>query len=313
MEDGSGLKASPVAPENSQCLILKCGNNHYIMGFLSPHGIVAHGDIKPVRAVNPGDVLITHSTPSKVGILAEGSIVMEAGKWASMVINPVTQQITSWFRNFRHNFFSMVIDYFAREDSKKATLTMKLAKWVPSLGLPLLPPDGSSPVTPDHFTLRAGSLDDDHIIELLISQKYLGTVPSHTSTTQIGRQQDGTFLAHDVHTGPSGNTNDFSLRAKDDGSLAFQLSNSSGHPFTKITIDPQGNVTIKTEVGQSIKLGGTGNEQQLVTKAFIDQYYMHHTHLNGNQGAPTGPPMNPITPLSQDSSTGPVTFTTLAE
>jgi hypothetical protein len=302
------------------------------MGFLSPHGAVAHGDVKPVRDVEPGDTFITHFTPSKIGITAAGSILLIAAKWAQAAINPITQQFTAWFKNIRINFYTAIVEYFADTNKKSATARITLAKWINGVGLPIGPPDGSLPTTPDHFTLRAGQLDDDHIIELLISQKDQGAGPQHTSTTKIGTQQDGTYFQHEAKTSTQGNTVELSVRGKDDGTFHTRLNNTNGnfvdtfadtsgdiaYTFdvngkTKITINQSGDVTVNTPDGATIKLGGTGKEQQLVTKSFVEKYYSKHVHSNGNSGAPTGTPMVPIIDLEIDSATGPFTNTTKAE
>jgi hypothetical protein len=336
-EDGSGIKSAPIAPTDSQCLVFKNGNRYYILGFISPHGIVAHGDVKPTRTVNPGDTLITHSTPSKLGILANGSVVLLAAKWASAALNPITQQFTAWFRNIRINLYSAIVEYFADVSNKKAKARITMAKWVNSAGLPISPPDGSLPIEQDHFTLQAGSLDDDHILELFISQKYKGENPQHASKTLIGLQQDGTYLNHTVsNTAPDGSTTDLSLLGKNDGSFTTRLAKTGGNNIsttidasddtgkpgmlidlngkTQVSISKSGDVTITTPDGATIKLGGTGNEQALATKTFVEQYYANHIHSNGNQGAPTGTPMTPVLPpVSADASSNVYTFTTKAE
>jgi hypothetical protein len=334
--DGSGIKSAPVAPIDSQCLVFKNGNRHYILGFVSPHGVVVHGDVKPVRPIKEGEVFITHSTPSKMGITAQGTILHEAGKWASVAINPITQQLTSWFRNFRMNFFTAIVQYFADTNKKAATASIKLAKWIIPTGQPTPPPDGSPTTIPDHLTLKAGVLDDSHIIELNVNQNYVGSTPNYLSSTFIGVQKNGTFLEHDVsNKGSDGKTTDMYVRAKADGSITTHIGRSSNYVNTsmdtsddstkpgllldvngktQITISKSGDVTITTADKATIKLGGTGNEQALATQAFIEKIFKLHTHSNGNAGGATGPPLTPTIPaVTKDDKNNSYTFTTKAE
>lgn len=332
-EGGAGIKSAPVAPVDTQCLIAEYGQRRYILGFCSPHGIVAHGDIKPVRDVNPGDIFLTHSTPSRLGILAEGTIIATAAKWAKVALNPITQQFTATIRNLRINLYSAILEFFADESNKKSTARITMGKWINPKGLPLNPPDGTPAVIPDNFTLRAGTLDDSHIIELSVNQKYVGDTPQHTSSTLLGKQNDGTYLSHSSTTGAPGDTTDLSVSAKDDGTLHSTLSNANGNVVdtmvdtkgttayritvngkTAISISQSGDVQITTPDGAAIKFGGQGNEQALATKSFVEQIYKQHTHTNGNAGGPTGPPLTPvIPPVTKDDSSNAFTFTTQAE
>jgi hypothetical protein len=334
-KDGSGIKSAPIAPRDSTCLVLKDGNRHYILGFLQPKGIVVKGDTKPSRDIEPGAVLLTHNTPSVIGMSAIGTILHIADKWAQAALNPLTQQLTAWFRNIRINLYSGIMEYFYDLDKKSGTFRITATKSVDLSDLPIPPPDGSSPLPQDRFTLKAGQLDDSHIIELFISQNFpsKGAEPLHGSTTQIGTKKDGTYFNHSSKTtNNSGTTTNMLLSAKDDGTFHSHYNSTNGsyvdtlvdtvnqetvkldiNGKAVVTIDVKGNVKIATVDGANILLGGTGKEQQLVTKSFIDKYYEKHTHSNGNQGAPTGPPMVPVSDIGIDSSTGPLTFTTKAE
>ena len=82
-----------------------------------------------------------------------------------------------------------------------------------------------------------------------------------------------------------------------------------------ITMSYDGAITLKiADDTAKILMGGSGVEQQLLTKSYHDKYIAQHIHLNGNNGAPTGKPMLPILPAAPiRSATNWHTQTTQAE
>jgi hypothetical protein len=99
------------------------------------------------------------------------------------------------------------------------------------------------------------------------------------------------------------------------GEMMVDTQVTSGDNLVQLTINPDGDTTIRVKPpGGKLFLGGTGKEQQLVTKSFVEQVYKSHIHGNGNQGAPTTAPMTPpVIPLDLDSSSNHYTFTVKAE
>lgn len=87
--------------------------------------------------------------------------------------------------------------------------------------------------------------------------------------------------------------------------IAIYLNTKAGIGF-KFLVDKDGNVTMTVKDGKKFKVscddiefGGSGNEQPVVLKAFIDNYHNTHKHI-GNQGKPTSTPI--ITPPTSPTS-----------
>jgi len=95
-----------------------------------------------------------------------------------------------------------------------------------------------------------------------------------------------------------------------DENQIYKLDINSGK--AKIEIDAQGNIIITSLTGE-IYLGGTGKQQQLVTRYFLDNVYKMHTHICSSPGSPSTIPTQPVIILPQDSSNNVCTITTKAE
>jgi len=341
-EDGGGVKSAPVIPRDSQCLVLKDGYRYYILGFLQPKGIVAGGASKPSLPIGTGETFLTHSTRSKVGIITNGSIVLLAQRWAQAVINPISKQFTAFFKNIRLNLWSAIVEYMYDSDANGGTFTIAATKYPQT---PINDPAGKNTSdTPDRFVLKAGRLDDEHIIELEITQKFdgPGETNAHKSLTKIGthkREGSANYFSHDSSRGKVGAETKLLLEATDDSKLHMKFKKESVNKNIDVIYDVAGDtaltmqvndasksgkgamiiilhdgtVKIQTSDNAKINLGGQGFEQPIVTKTWVDNFFAHHMHTNGNQGTPTGPPIA-ITPDPRaDSAAGPYTFTTLAE
>ena len=71
---------------------------------------------------------------------------------------------------------------------------------------------------------------------------------------------------------------------------------------SQINIKPDKSIVIKAEnviidQAKSIELGKGATEPVILGKYFMDMVFNTHTHI-GNLGAPTSPPMVPMTPVS---------------
>ena len=100
------------------------------------------------------------------------------------------------------------------------------------------------------------------------------------------------------------------LKSNAQGDFTFT---SKGDHEVSLTILQSGDITIKTNNPEAkIKLGGTGNEQQLVTKAWLDQVFMNHMHPSAAMGPPS-PPLPIPAVVAADAKTNFFTFTTLGE
>lgn len=67
-----------------------------------------------------------------------------------------------------------------------------------------------------------------------------------------------------------------------------------------------------TPVAGGITIGGTGGEQALVTKSWVDMIFATHVHPSAAPGPPS-PPIAPPPTAAPNSPASPLTFETKAE
>jgi len=324
--DGGGIKAAPKVPIDTPCLLYNAGSKWVIIGFLSPEGLVVQDTHYPAPRVEPGDMYISHNTGSRFGINSIGTFVAWVNGWANVALNPLKKQLTAFFKNLAINFYAGYIQYKYDDQKKSSSLTIQVSK---ELELASVVP---GEIQKDRVNIQLGKiLDDDHVVDLVAKQEFdTSRLPKFLARLKIGKQKNNvvTELSNtydkDIITkltiDSTGKLDYNSTNKKIENSIILK-SDPKGEPLhitfnkdkTEIIIDKDGNVTIKTTPDAKIKLGGTGKEQELVTKSFIETFYKNHIHSNGNMGAPTGPPLTPVISVGSDSSSSPLTFTTLAE
>jgi len=95
-----------------------------------------------------------------------------------------------------------------------------------------------------------------------------------------------------------------------DDSTMYKIDINNGK--ASINVDKDGNITLLSATG-NIYHGGTGKEQNLLTKTFAIQNYAMHTHISASPGSPTTIPTQPLVFLPSDSSNNISTITTKAE
>jgi hypothetical protein len=330
VSDGGGTKAVPAIPADTPCLIYKTGRYHYIMGFLTPQGPVAHDDPLPTRPIEPGEAYNKHNTSSLYGFNKKGAFSTWVAAFVNFVLDPIAEQFTAMFKNMVIHWYAGMLQY--KFDAKKNTSTLQLFlnKEFDSSMV-----DGKKPPR-DMIAVSAGYTgEDEHMIDAVIRQDIQPTYEAdYEATAKIGKQTDGTFLALESLKGIVGAQVQHSIKANVDGTLeaiiknkidanAIKLTIESNPPNVElnvadgkaiVTIDNTGNVTIKTADGANINLGGQGKEQALVTESWVTQVFKMHVHPTASPGAPTLPP-NPDTTLSasSDNVAGHFTYTTKAE
>ena len=132
-------------------------------------------------------------------------------------------------------------------------------------------------------------VDTENVIELRtsVAENATDKAGSKYTKTSVGK---GGALTYETLDKVSGNKSAISVM---DGENAVSANVNDGKLV--ITMAHDGKVTFKVD---EILLGGEGGEQALLTKGY-DKWVARHTHSNGNQGAPTGPPLLPITPPTQ--------------
>lgn len=325
--DGGGIKAVPKVPVDTPCVIYRAGERYVILGFQSPDGAIVNDTSFTTRPIAPGETFQTHNSGTKLGFTENGSILAWASIWVNMILNPVRKKLTAFFKNMVINWNAGGIEYEYNDDTKSSKITLQILKDVDYS--PVEP--GSQPQ--DRILATMGRLDDDHIAELDIKQNFDTTLtPAYTANIKLGKQVDGTWLdvqAQDTPTSPV----TFVLKADTKGKL--NLTSQSGDNSKSVnliidpaqsdvvkltvnsdkaivTIDAQGNVTIKQADAAKLYLGGKDKAQQLVTKHWLDQVFKNHMHPTAGTGPPS-PPTPIDIPVSADGKTNFTTFTTMAE
>ena len=324
--DGGGMKAVPKVPVNTPCLLYNIGRYWVILGFLTPTGAVINDTHFETRPIAPGEQFTSHNSGSKHGFAANGSIMSWASNVMNMLLDPIAAQFTAFFKNMFVNWYAGFCSYIYDPDKKTSQFAIQIKK---DVDLSSFTP-GS--IQKDRITMRMGALDDSHLMDIEAKQNFDTTNTSaYIADAKLGMQQDGTWLeifsalnqknTQALKLNTSGqlqyenkvnadNTTSVMLTIDPSQSKVVELKVNSDKAI--VTIDSTGNVTIKTTDAAKIKLGGTGNEQQLVTKSFLDMVFANHMHPTASPGPPS-PPIPIPSPVVADGPTNIYTFTTIGE
>ena len=345
-----GMKGAPTLPKDTEVLMCDVAGTYYIIGFPQHKGPVLHNSYFPVRPVDAGDQITRDSAGHQYGINKDGSFFVYLTRFANFALNPILRRLTMALSNLRINLPAGSIEYKYDAQAKTSQIQALIYK---TTNLALSMPGKNTPdyVKLRAGDLSADS--DAHMVEVDINQDHTIRTPAFTSTLKLGKQTGGKWfdmetsagaanpvtynvtmdntgvtqfnsaqgnntiaLTADINKGISVTLNGNKATLTIDPTGKISITNNSDIAITTqgtTTVNSKGNVTFKTPAGATIKLGGTGNEQRLVTKAFVNQVFKSHVHSNGNQGSPTGTPMIPIPDPNTDSPNGPFTFTTMAE
>lgn len=324
--DGGGVKAVAKTPVDTPCLIFNAGTKWVILGFVTPSGLVVNDTHYPSPVITPGELFISHNTGARIGFRSTGAWIAWVGDWVNMTLNPLKKQMTAYFKNLMINLYAGFINYKYDDTTKRSTFTAQISK---ELELASLTP---GEIQKDRVSLTAGQLDDDHVLEITAKQEFdITKLPKFLGRILFGKQKDDTFvqlsgtydklISTEARIATTGKLSYVSKNKKDENSIKIE-SDPLGAPLhltlnkdrAEVLIDKDGNVTITTAPDAKIKLGGTGREQELVTKSFVEKFYNNHVHSNGNNGSPTGVPLFPtVQTAGADSASSPYTHTTLAE
>jgi len=100
------------------------------------------------------------------------------------------------------------------------------------------------------------------------------------------------------------------------GKVIIESKGSAATDNASVEITP-GGITLNPGLTGLINLGGTGMEQQLVTKSWIDMVFATHMHPSAAPGPPTPPVPMPMpgngAPTAADSPVNCVTHSTKGE
>lgn len=325
--DGGGIKAVPKVPLDTPCVLYRAGERYVILGFQTPDGAVVNDTHFETRPIKPGESFQTHNSGTKIGFTDNGSVLLWASMWLNAIFNPVKRKFTAWMQNMIINWTAGYTEYTYKEDVKTSKFVLQIHKDV-----------DFSPVQPgaiptDRVKTSMGVLDESHVMEVDVKQNYNTTLePGFAANIKLGKQTDGTWFdisSTDTPTAPV----IFNLKADTTGKVTVTSQSNTEDKSVKlilnpaqsnvveltvnkdkavVTIDAQGNITLKQTDAAKLYLGGKDKAQQLVTKKWIDLVFKQHMHPT----AGTGPPSAPIvvdSPVSSDSATNVTTYTTLAE
>lgn len=120
----------------------------------------------------------------------------------------------------------------------------------------------------------------------------LRTQQPETATDKKGNYYTETIVSKTIKNTVLNKNNGNKIVTNIMGDNALDLDVNEGK--VKLTVTHDGNITLS--VDDTILLGGSGSEQELLTKSYHDNWAANHMHSNGNMGSPTGPPMLPIMP-----------------
>jgi hypothetical protein len=326
--DGGGLKAVPTTPVDTPCLLLRASNRYWILGFCTPDGAVINDTHYLTRPIKPGESFQTHGSGTKLGFTDEGSILMWASIWLNAIFNPIKKQFTAFMQNMFINWTAGTVDYQYDQDKKASTLKVQVMKDVD------FSPITAGGISPDRVTAKMGVLDNSHILEFDIKQNFDSTnTAQFVANAKLGTQSDGTWLDIESTTNPDTTPVTFGLKVDTGGKVDLNSTNQDDSTSIDIslapaesdvvtltinkdkaivTIDAQGNITLKQTDGANLYLGGKDKAQQLVTKKWLDLVFKNHMHPTAGTGPPS-PPIPADSPVASDSLTNITTYTTLAE
>lgn len=306
-QDG-GLSSIPSVPKKTQCWCIKYGLDYYILGFSQMKGPVGRNSGLETRPLEPGDTQITNSSGSFVNILKKGIIQLFAHPWAQILLDPLKANILGYAKNFWLNLWGGFIGYQFDDEQKTGTFAFRIYKKQSLAALKV----GESP--PDYISGYLGARSDTHLAEIFTEQNINSTGTAVTVTNfEYGRKNSGEVLAWSAKDNTTNASINVSVSLT---GIPLQVKViPSGKPPTTMIVDTDGNVTFKLENPDAhLYLGGTGKEQQLVTKGWHDAVYVNHFHNGSAPGSPTTPPIQPQSMIgSADSPTNHFTFTTKAE
>jgi hypothetical protein len=334
-EDGSGLFAVPKIGDSCTVLLSTTGGRTvaYILGFRAyPNQATGgSGGVEPKTGLEQGDTLLMNRIGMifKMGI--RGGFHFIADSWAKLMIGVTNQEIRGWFRNayFRarggrvewetsreteaSQYMSVITDKFEHDRNSDARVAEAVA---PIATLP----GGETPVYANKEIRKVGSWGENvpfSTRELRAGARISGDLPNRLHKTEEvipDGPEKRTMLS-----GPNGSMVFTYLdeEAKFKGEIYNETTAASGlsSPYCTFLVNPYslsvshtGDMSVHCggdvlmAASGAVTIGGDGEEQQLVTKTFVEEIYMMHNHM-GNNGAPTSMPLNNaeiVEPASRD-------------
>lgn len=330
-EDGSGLFAVPKVGDSCTVMLYTEGKrtDAYILGYRSypNQNTGGAGGVEYKEGMEQGDIVLVN----RIGMLFKSSIrggfhwVVDS--WAKLMIGMTNQELRGWFRNLymrtrggrvewetekeneTSQYLSVVGDKFELDTNSDARVAE------PYLPAPLQA-GFAAPVYANKEITKIGTWSASapfKQVEIRAGAKNSGELPNrrHISKYVV---PDGPEVHH-LYSGVLGVVEMKVLDGEE--KLRLDILGGGGTPHFSLIITGDtmhmvntGDITVSTdgivniEAAGSIRLGGDGEEQQLVTKKFVEDIFMTHTHI-GNNGAPTSVPLNIaeiVNPASRDAA-----------
>ena len=311
-KDGSGLFAPPEVGDTCTVLITE-QQQAYILGYnVGVNRITGGtGGMAFKEGLQTGDLLHIN----KIGMIIKSSIMgafhFIVDSWARLMIGRTNQEIRGFFRNiywrarggrieWETSTEQDVSQYLAVYSDKFEEEGNSDARGEPQVPLPVYA-DEETPVYANKVIEKVGAWSEGlKITDIRGGAVDAGVIPPrrHIYKHMV---PDGAELDI-MYSGLAGGMSVKVLEGDDAINIVaddyFTLSIGTGG----VTMYSTGDMNLVVE--GNMVLGGEGEEQQLVTKKFVEEIFANHTHM-GNSGAPTGVPLNAgsITdPVSRDSN-----------
>lgn len=285
--DGTGMHALPRVGD--PCLVLiKENGDAYILGYFmySNTRYGGCGGVLPKEGMEPGAINWTTGTGGFFRTVLNGSWHWGVDIWSKLYLGMFNQEIRGWFRNVG---FRVKGGHFFWESNK----------------------DGETKYTSSITRSFEDDINNDMLDDVPrapVAVEENGVVPEYVDKViRKIAHKDKPFVIDEIRTAdkvfkkqhlvPAGADLDIELKAPgrtvtikvlDNNYVSISCASGESEAFCTLGIT-EDSITIG-HTGE-ILLGGEGEEQQLVTKKFVEDIFMTHTHL-GNNGAPTSAPLN---------------------
>lgn len=296
--DGSGMFAVPSIGD--PCAVMMVGSRAYILGFYMYHGESGSGGLLPKSGMEEGDIALLSHVGTMIKISMRGGLHLIADSWSRLMLGLTNQEIRGWFRNAYIRMRGGRIDWETSKEDGSARYTSVIAdRFEHDLDY-----DGRSEPT-------ASSTGNDYVNKVIhkvgagpaldVIDRRGGAVVGDTLPTRRHVEEYMVTEGPEVRSVYSNDAGRVVVTVLDVGDDKYRLEFSSGEvPYCTIRVT-ENDLTI-SHTGD-IFVGGEGQEQQLATRAFVEDIFFTHTHLDSNLAPTSGPNNVTLTlPESRDSS-----------
>jgi len=330
-KDGKGMYAVPTVGDKCTVLVSteRGHSKAYILGFSAPVTMGRGGTAGLERGhLQEGDFHMTNSIGVVIKSTITGGLHLLSDGWSKLFLSKFAQSIEGMFRNIylrvwggriewtslkeerTSQYLSVIQDKWEDESNFDARFPEPIAPTPAYVGQPI-PVYANKEITKigsygaaepfKSVEIRAGAVAAGELPSQFIKEEYIASGCMYRKS--IWNVNDGMVL----EVIPEG---------EDKLSLGLVNINTGSYYFTlyanenRLLLNHTGDLTIA--VDGAINVGGAGQEQQLVTRKFVEDIFVTHQHM-GNNGAPTSPPLQTPTYPAARSNANHMTFDTKAE